>query len=338
MKENKESKKIYFWVAGEKFDEDNISRIYDEMKYNCYLPSDLANGLAENDYGAITNIKLEEAKEFARNKMRNLNINNPFCYLIEREYSFTENEWDMLIDNDGNINLSKLGMSEFPEFEEPTYSISRKWNNKDANNKNPEEENTIHIKSLETINSAVLDLVTSNYNTGFRLLNKLYDFSEETDIFTDSKDLERLNRAIQQKNQNNLTKVQKLDKLGKALEGIIPLKIVCYMISDAKLLFGSKKEYSAGDIEKNKKENEQKLKEFSNEKEKMIKEVRDFSRKVGLNIENIFDRDGKLVDRKLTIDNPEFKKELSNLEIEYEKKNKAESQSLNKEESQDIGD
>lgn len=338
MKADKISKKVYFWVTGEKFDEGNISRIYDEMKYNFYLPSDLANGLAENDYGAITNIQLEEAKKFARNKMRNLNINNPFCYLIEKEYSFTADEWKILIENKGNINLSKLGMSEFPEFEEPTYSISRKGNNKDSNNKNQEEENTIHIKSPETINSAILDLVTSDYNTGFRLLNKLYDFSEETDILANSKDLEKLNRVIQQKNQNNLTKVQKLDKLGKALEGIIPLKIICYMISDAKLLFGNKREYSTGDIENNKKEHEQRVKNFNNEKEKIVKEIKDFSRKIGLNIENIFDKDGKLLDRKLTIDNTEFEKELRNLEIEYEKKNKAELQSLNKEESKDIGD
>ena len=338
MKSDKVSKKVYFWVTGEKFDEDNISRIYDEMKYNFYLPSDLANGLSEHDYGAITDTNLEKAKEFAKHKLRNLDINNPFCYLIEKEYSFTAEEWDMLIDNEGKINLSKLGMSEFPEFEEPTYSISRKGNNKDDNNKNLEEENTIHIKSPETIKSAVLDLVTSDYNTGFRLLNKLYDFSEETDIFTNFKDLEKLNKSIQQKNQSNLTKVQKLDRLGKALESAIPLKIICYMISDAKLLFGNKKEYSTKDIENNKKENEQRLKAFNNEKEKMIKEIKDFSRKVGLNIENIFDKEGNLLDRKSTIDSPEFTKELRNLEIEYAKKNRAELKPLNTEISQDIGD
>ena len=105
MKENKITKKIYFWVTWDKFDEDNINRIYDEMKYNFYLPSDLANGLSEHDYGAITNIELDEAKQFARNKLNKLDINNPFCYLIEKEYSYSKEEWDLITDNNRNINL-----------------------------------------------------------------------------------------------------------------------------------------------------------------------------------------------------------------------------------------
>ena len=38
MEENKVNKRIYFWVTGERFDKENISRIYNEMKYNFYLP------------------------------------------------------------------------------------------------------------------------------------------------------------------------------------------------------------------------------------------------------------------------------------------------------------
>lgn len=337
MKDRKIVKKVYFWVTGEKFDEDNVNRIYDEMKYNFYLPSDLANGLSEHDYGAITNINLEKAKEFAKNKIRNLDINNPYCYLIEKEYSFTADEWDMLTDNDGNINLAKLGMSEFPEFEEPTYSVSKTGHSKEVNNATL-EENTIHIKKQEQLNPTILDLVTSDYNTVFRLLNNLYEFSEKSDLFLNLKDLSKLNKAIQQRNQDNLTKVQKLDKLGKSLESIVPLKIICYMISDAKLLFGSKKEYSTKKIEENKKDNEQKQNNFNKEKEKMVKEIKDYSRKVGLNIEKIFDKEGNLLSRKVTIDNPEFEKELHNLEIEYAQKNKAELHILNKDRNEEIGE
>jgi len=313
MRENEISKKIYFWVTGEKFEADNIDRIYNEMKYNFYLPSDLANGLSEHDYGAITNTDLHKTKEFAKNKLNSFEFNNSFCYVIEKEYSFTAEEWQLLIDKEGNVNLSKLGMNEFPEFQEPTYSIS-----KDGSK---EEENTIHIKTPEEINSTVLDLVTSDYNTGFRLLNKIYEFSENTNLFDNYTDLEKLNKAIQQKNVNNLTKVQKLDKLGKSLESIIPLKIICYMISDTKLLLGNKKEYSTKDIENNRKEYEKSLEDFNKEKAKLIREFRDFSRKVGINIENIFDQNGELLDRKFTIDNAKFMEELTNMEIEEKGRN-----------------
>lgn len=314
MEENKVKKRIYFWVTGERFDKENISRIYNEMKYNFYLPSDLANGLSESDYGAVTNIDLEKAKEFARKKVKDLKLSNSFCYLVEKEYSFTEEQWKALTDSEGNINLSKLGMNEFPEFEEPSYSISKIKNNENL------EENTIHIEPQEEIDSAVLNLVTSEYNKGFRLLNNLYDFSEKSDLFSNCKDLEKLNKSIQQKNQNNLTNIQKLDKLGKSLESMIPLKILCYMISDAKLLLGNKKEYSTDEIERNKKENEKKKEEFKSEKDRMIKEIKDYSRKVGINIENIFSQDGTLLDRKFTIDNPEFTKELMNLEVQKQNK------------------
>lgn len=337
MKQDKINKKIYFWVTGEKFDENNINRIYDEMKYNFYLPSDLANGLSELDYGAITNIDLDSAKGFARDKLINLTTNNPFCYLIEKDFSFTTDEWNLITDEEGKVNLSKLGMKNFPEFEEPTYSVSINGNRQDQNNKNI-EENTIHIKPQDEINPEVYNLVISEYNTGFRLLNNLYDFSEKSDLFLNFKDLGKLNKAIQQKNQNNLTKVQKLDKIGRSLESIIPLKIICYMISDAKLLFGNRKEYSVKEIEQNRKENERKENDFNKEKDSLIKEIKDFSKKVGINIESIFDKEGKLLDRKLTIDNPEFEKELNNIEIEYKMKNRKELQSLSKEVSEVIGD
>ena len=67
-------------------------------------------------------------------------------------------------------------------------------------------------------------------------------------------------------------------------------------------------------------ENEKKKEEFKSEKDRMIKEIKDYSRKVGINIENIFSQDGTLLDRKYTIDNPEFTKELMNLEVQKQNK------------------
>ena len=322
MKNEKINKKVFFWVTGEKFDENNnIDRIYDEMKYNFYLPSNLANGLAENDFGAITNISLEQMKDFAKNQVKNFINNNSFCYVIEKEFSFTEEEWNLFIEENGKINLSKFGIEKFPEYEEPTYSVKKRENNEI-------EENAIHIKTQDEIEPILLNIVTSKYNEGFRLLNNLYNFSEKSDLFLNCKDLEKLNKSIQEKNQNNLTNVQKLDKLGKSLESMIPLKILCYMISDAKLLFGNRKEYSADEIENNRKENEEKENKFNNEKKQMINEIKDYSRKVGINIENIFSQDGKLLDRKLTIDNPEFAKKLMNTEIKYESENNTASEEI----------
>lgn len=289
-----ETKTIYFWTTGEKFDIGDIDRIYDEMKYNYYSSSNLANGLAESDYGAITNMDFDKAKEFAKRKVQNLDKNNSFCYLIEQEITLSVEMWKDIIDENGVINITKLGTDKYPEFKEPTYSILIK----DGKQNDLFEEDTIHIKPQEELDPTVLNLVISNFSEKSKqLLGYLYSFANKTGMFDErfSKDYSKLNKAIRQNNQNKATKIQVLDKLGKSMEYVIPLKILCYIISDAMLILGRKKEIS-----------DKIQKEIEVEKEQMIKSVRNYAKEKGLDIEDIFDKEGNLKPRSETIDNPNF--------------------------------
>lgn len=287
---DKITKTVYFWSTGFQFKEDDVDRIYDEMKYNYYFPSNLTNGLTEEDYGAFCNFTLDEAKEFAKNKVKNLDKDNSFCFFIKQEFSLSEEEWNLIADKNGIINLTKFGVDKFPEFIEPTYSIVK-------NNENEFEENTIHIKTEEQIEPVIFNLVTSDNNQQFRLLNKLYSFADKVGLFDKiySQDLLKLNGTIRAKNQSQAKKVQTLDKLGKAMQSAIPLKVLCYMISDIILILGNRKEYS-----------EKELSEIKKEKEQIIKSVKDYAKKSQIDIEDIFDKEGKLKPREETIDNPEF--------------------------------
>ena len=297
MEENKVTKIVYFWSTGEKFENNDIDRIYDEMNYNYYSPSNLANGLTEEDYGAFTDKTFDEAKEIAKGKVINFDKFYSFCYLIKQYISLSKDEWGKITDENGIVNLTKLGTDKFPEFTEPTYSIAKNNNDKEALEHNIFEENTIHINPQKLVDPTVLDLVTSDNNQRFRLLNNLYSFADKTGIFSEkySKDLSKLNKYIREENQSKTSKIQTLDKLGKTMQNAIPLKVLCYMISDAILLMGKKKEYS-----------QEQISDFENEKEQMIKSIRDYAKKNEIDVEDIFDTDGKLKPRSETIDNANF--------------------------------
>lgn len=293
MEENQVTKIVYFWSSGEKFQNDDIDRIYDEMNYNYYSPSNLANGLTEEDYGAFTDKSFDEAKEIAKGKVINLDKAYSFCYLVKQDISLPEDEWKKITNEKGIVNLTKLGMNKFPEFTEPAYSIAKNYNDREALEHNIFEENTIHINPQKLVNPTVLDLVTSDNNQRFRLLNNLYLFADKTGIFSEkySKDLSKLNKYIREENQLKTSKIQTLDKLGKTLQSAIPLKVLCYMISDAILLLGKKKEYS-----------QEQISDFEKEKEQMIKSIRDYAKKNEIDVEDIFDKDGKLKPRSETIE------------------------------------